>query len=1051
MRRLLLDSTGQLWIGTAHGLSRHDGQAFKNWTKKDGLADNNILALAETKDGRLWVATNAGLDCFDAGRFTKAVQDVRIVDLFVDREENVWIARGGLLRLDSSRPEVLRSRWGVPVRSRYDLIQAREGALWSATENGLVHYSNGINKTYSTDHGLVNDHVRCLLEDSHGGIWIGTEGGVNHFDGMQFTSMTVQDGLSSPQVTALVEDSAGRIWMGTTAGITIYDPGRTIEQTGGHEGGAGAAPGTETWTGHFSHLTTAHGLQSDTVTALLCDADGAVWIGTVNGVCRWHENSMKTFELRNPARCFLQDDKNELWAGNYKGLFHFDGSHWKHVTVCGDSPVVGLAQDGAGRIWLATQGGLKVYDGFAAQTLTTTDGIPDFWCGGVICDQRDDGLYFISGMKVARYRPGVSPPPVKIIGVSTDKEHPTVSDVRFISSQQFLEFAFHGTSFKTRSEEMLYRYRLRGYEDEWKLTDTARASYGRLPPGDYTFEVAAIDRDLSHSETPASVKVTVDRDYRQAALWLFLGGAMIAIVLLGMTVVKRNRGIRQLNVHLDQRVRIRTAELESEVAENRKLHKQLLQTQKLDAVGTMASGIAHDFNNSLAAIMGFAELARSNSSNSDEYIDHILTASQQAAGTTRNLLTFSQESTEERRPRDIIRLVRDVSDFLQKMLPTSIKLTNAFPENATIWCSVDIVRIQQLLLNVTMNARDALPDGGEISISAAEHDTRPDFVQLAITDNGTGMPEEVQQRIFDPFFTTKSRGQGTGLGMAIVHGIVEDHDGTVDIESTPGKGTTISIVLPRCRPVEVKSVPPKPIIKGRGETILVAEDNPDVRTMIESQLRSAGFEVLTASDGQEALSVLRKYAAKIRLVLLDIDLPGKDGLACLREITLQFPQLPAIMMSGLSSIDPTQLATPFLRKPFERTKLLATINAALPTGTAERASGILVVDDNEIVRKTTKALLVSSNFDVYVAANGAEAVAQLTDNRDRIGTVLLDWNMPQTDPVATLQELLRVSPTVRVLVVSGDLSLHSHEIRAKGFAQLLRKPYTGTDLVEAVA
>jgi CheY-like chemotaxis protein len=492
-------------------------------------------------------------------------------------------------------------------------------------------------------------------------------------------------------------------------------------------------------------------------------------------------------------------------------------------------------------------------------------------------------------------------------------------------------------------------------------------------------------------------------------------------------------------------------ELETETAENRKLHEQLLQTQKLDAVGTMASGIAHDFNNSLAVITGFAEIAKTTSSDSHEFIDHILTAAKQATGTTRDLLTFSRGSLGEKVPRDFTRLVRETSDFLRKMMPASIKLSGVWNENATVWCSIDTAHIQQVLVNVVMNARDVLPDGGEISISAGPHAKRLGFAQLVISDNGTGMPEQVRERIFDPFFTTKSRGRGTGLGMAIVHGIIEDHQGTIEIESSPEQGTTVSITLPQCRAEESRSELPEPVLRGLGETILVVEDNREVQTMIEAQLRSANFDVLTANDGEQALRLLHDHASKVRLALLDIDLPNMDGKACLREIRAKFPHLPAIMMSGLSSVDPAQLGTPFLRKPFDRKTLISTINLALqPEPVVEQATGVLVIDDDDLVRMSTKAVLASSSLDVYLAASGAEAVCELRENLDRIGTVLLDWNIPQADPELILQELRNVSPQVRVLVVSGDLTLQPQQVQAKGFARLLRKPVSSRELMEAV-
>lgn len=234
-------------------------------------------------------------------------------------------------------------------------------------------------------------------------------------------------------------------------------------------------------------------------------------------------------------------------------------------------------------------------------------------------------------------------------------------------------------------------------------------------------------------------------------------------------------------MELDHRVRVRIAELQSEVTENRKIQKQLLRTQKPDAVGTMAPGNAHDVNNSWATITGFAEVTRLAPSDSDELIEYILTASRQAADSARGLLTFSQDTAGEKVPQNISQIMQENSAFLQKMLPKSIRLNREFEEDVSMWCSTDIGQIQQVILNITMNARNALPDGGEISLSANEHPTQQEFVQLTIADNGSGMSDDVMQKGFDSFFTTKKRGRGTGLGMAVVHGIIKEHGGTIRI------------------------------------------------------------------------------------------------------------------------------------------------------------------------------------------------------------------------------------------------------------------------------
>jgi DNA-binding response OmpR family regulator len=257
-------------------------------------------------------------------------------------------------------------------------------------------------------------------------------------------------------------------------------------------------------------------------------------------------------------------------------------------------------------------------------------------------------------------------------------------------------------------------------------------------------------------------------------------------------------------------------------------------------------------------------------------------------------------------------------------------------------------------------------------------------------------------------------------------------------------------VLQQCQPAEPIIDLPEPVLEGHGETILVVEDNPEVQAMIETQLRSAGFDVLIAGDGQQALDVLQEHTSTVRLALLDVDLPKMDGRTCLREIGVKFPHLPAVMMSGLSSVDQTQLATPFLRKPFDRSKLLSTIDVVLREAPFGQANGVLVIDDDESIRMSTEALLVSCDFDVFVAGDVAEAVAQLRDNLNRIGTILLDWNIPQTDPVATLRELRQVSKTVRVFAYSGDLSLDSHQVKEEGFSRLVRKPASGRELVDAL-
>lgn len=1058
VRSLLFDSKQSLWIGTSGGLARFDGTAFDTWTSNDGLSHNTVTALAESADGRIFVGTNKGVDELWRGEFYIENRVAAPNVMYVDREQNVWVGDESLFRFNSNRPWHPWNGHPLAMTSQLGprkLMLTEGGDLWVGTVGGVIrcqkkhsdyhadYLADCTVKRYVRSDGLAGGVVTSLLEDSTAGIWVGTRGGVSLIRDGQIDSLTVAQGLSTPFVTALAESPDGRIWIATSEGITILDRSLPANERDDDDRSSPFAAS------QLTYLTTMHGLRHNHVTALIADDDESMWIGSKHRpISRWHQGTLQHFDQPREVHCFLKTRKGDLFAGTADGLYQFDGEQWNHVEVCGKSRIYGLSEGAGNHLWIATSASLKVYDGFAVHTYTADDAMR-FSCWDVAWDKAMHSA-IVAGTTLAIYSPRTYRPPVSITGVSADQEYAPAAKVNLLSTQPSVEFKFHGVSFATVADAMRYRYRLQGAHDDWRLTDQSQVTYGALPIGEYTFQVEAIDRDLNYSAAPASISVSVVRDYRKTALWGSFGCAIMAVIFLSVTVVKRDRGIRRLNVELDQRVQDRTAKLEAETAENQRLQDQLLQTQKLDAVGTMASGIAHDFNNSLAAITGFAEVAKSKPADSGEFIEHILTAAKQAAGTTKNLLTFSKQASAEKVPRDLVQLVRETTVFLRKMLPTSIELSADLPDDE-VWCPIDSVHLQQVLVNVAMNARDAMPDGGLLRISVGKHPARPSFGQLTISDNGAGMPDDVRRRIFDPFFTTKSRGQGTGLGMSIVHGIIEDHQGSIEIQSAVGQGTTVSISLPQCPPSAVESAPPRPVLGGHGETILVAEDRQDVQKMIVAQLTSAGFDVLTADDGQQALDILRVRGSKVALALLDIDLPVIDGKACLQQISVQYPHLPTVLMSGLSSVNPTELETPFLRKPFDRGTLLAAIKDALRGKSLPIASGVLVIDDDDMVRMSTKAVLSTRNVDVYLAHDKAEAIGILRKNPGRIRTVLLDWNLPQTDPQSLLQELEHVSPGLQVLVVSGDPSLQAQQVKSQGFSRLLRKPVSSRDLMDAVA
>jgi CheY-like chemotaxis protein len=220
-----------------------------------------------------------------------------------------------------------------------------------------------------------------------------------------------------------------------------------------------------------------------------------------------------------------------------------------------------------------------------------------------------------------------------------------------------------------------------------------------------------------------------------------------------------------------------------------------------------------------------------------------------------------------------------------------------------------------------------MPDGGELSIAVAPHHGRRQQALLTVQDTGRGMSNEVKAKVFEPFFTTKSREHGTGLGLSIVHGIVSEHDGTIEVDSKPGEGATVRILLPTCSPAGDFSRPFVEPVEGAGRTVLLAEDNDNVRRGIAQQLEELGFRVIEAANGKEAVAVVCKQPSDVALAILDVDLPRKSGIECLREIHEQMPGFPAILISGVPSVDLESLHATFLRKPFTKAMLTEAIQS----------------------------------------------------------------------------------------------------------------------------
>ena len=385
-------------------------------------------------------------------------------------------------------------------------------------------------------------------------------------------------------------------------------------------------------------------------------------------------------------------------------------------------------------------------------------------------------------------------------------------------------------------------------------------------------------------------------------------------------ILERAAAAERANIALEARVRERTAALEAAETERQKIAAVLAQAQKMEAVGQLTGGLAHDFNNMLVGISGSLELMQSRLSQGriDElgrFISMAQQGTQRAAALTHRLLAFSRRQTLDARPIRVNALVDTMLDLVRSTVGPEILIS--FTKAEDLWLTrCDPHQLENALLNVCINARDAMPDGGRLVIETANlrlgaqaargmREAQPgDYAILSVTDTGTGMSPEVMARAFDPFFTTKPIGQGTGLGLSMIYGFVQQSGGHIQISSEPGRGTTVSLALPRHDGAEDEELsdPGRGAADepGRQGVVLVVDDEPTVRLLVTEALEDLGYTALEASSGAEGLSILQ--SAKVDLLVTDVGMPGgMNGRQLADAARVGMPDLRVLFITGYAA------------------------------------------------------------------------------------------------------------------------------------------------------
>ena len=386
-------------------------------------------------------------------------------------------------------------------------------------------------------------------------------------------------------------------------------------------------------------------------------------------------------------------------------------------------------------------------------------------------------------------------------------------------------------------------------------------------------------------------------------------------------------------------------EIVTDVTERRAIEQQVLRARRLESLGTLASGIAHDLNNALSPVLMAVQLLRDDppQDEREEILDLVEETTRHSADLVQQVLGFARGVDGQRLPVDVDALVADVARLVRDIFPPTIQW-QADVADGVPHVEGDATQLYQVLVNLCVNARDAMPDGGELRVRVTRQDLAElpvlapaeaepgTYVRVEVVDTGHGMPPEALDRAFEPFFTTKETGTGTGLGLSTSLAIIESHRGFVEVTSAADAGTRFVIHLPASSDRAVPAPPAGRAQPGQGELILVVEDQPGVRHSTARALEANGYTVVTAPDGEEAVATFGERAEEIDLVLSDMMMPGIDGAETVRRIRRVRPDVPAVITSGLvdAAADVTeQLAVPFLSKPYGTRALLDVVGEAL--------------------------------------------------------------------------------------------------------------------------
>lgn len=708
-----------------------------------------------------------------------------------------------------------------------------------------------------------------------------------------------------------------------------------------------------------------------------------------------------------------------------------------------------------------------------AEVHTVIDGGGEYWSGEYRYRRADDTYaYVLDRGHVIRTPDGRA---VRMVGGMTDLTERKAAEIRLAQQAALLDEASDAILVRDLDNRIQFWNRRAEEMYGW----TAQEAINRLAKELIYDDPAALDE--------ATAAVMHAGEWSGELEHRAKDGTLIT-VLARWTLLYDERGEPQAILAIN-----------ADITERKRMERQFLRTQRMESIGTLASGIAHDLNNILSPILMAIEMLKEQEVQPEtlSLIDTLQSSAQRGADLVRQILGIARGMESQRQTVDVRRIVGDVEKIARDTFPRNIELVVNAPEE--LWAvNGDATQLHQVLMNLCVNARDAMPHGGRLIFALSNivlddvytgmntHSKPGPYVVMRVEDTGTGMTKDVQEKVFEPFFTTKEMGRGTGLGLSTTFTIVKNHGGFIHLYSEPGKGTKFKVYLPAMTTFEAAEdvATAKPTLpRGDGEWVLLVDDEENIREITKKALERFGYRVLLACNGAEGVSTYVQHKDQIDVVLTDMSMPVMDGPSMIIALKAVDPAVRIIGSSGLAANGHVAKAIGagvehFVPKPYTAETLLSTLYEVLgkvgpgkrrseSTNAGPRLGGssaeaedraprekpatVLVVDDERVLRTLAARLLTRAGYDVLQAADGEEALAVVRDCRGAIDVVLTDVHMPRMDGEALFQAVSEEYPHVAFIFATGDGHIpESLAHQLEGRMQALAKPYSAVTLRKLV-